>query len=308
MKHILLYIVLFGSFFAHSQQLPQYSQWSWHQFAQNPAHAGIKQCIDIHSLYRTQWVGFEGAPTSGFLTLSVPLNNRRKRYLSARHGLGLKFEGDRIGQFATNRFNVAYAAHFNFDKTNRLSLGAYAGVVQFGYDASSAITIDPDPIAMNEGSFFAPDASFGAWYNSTDFYVGLSLKNLIRSKWRNISDDSRFRVHTSLQAGYRFVVNESLTLLPGMNLRIPPKGPASLDLQAKLDYQNLLGFGIGFRNTDALIAYVQVKVKEQFSIGYSFDYTLSDIQLGAKNSHELSLRFTTCKRKRSGSSDCPLFE
>ena len=62
--------------------------------ALNPAHAGIKTCIDIHSLYRIQWVGFQGAPKSGFLTLSAPIKTKRKNYLSARQGLGLKFETD----------------------------------------------------------------------------------------------------------------------------------------------------------------------------------------------------------------------
>ena len=36
-------------------------------------------------------------------------------------------------------------------------------------------------------------------------------------------------------------------------------------------------------NTDAVIALLNIKIKEQFSIAYSFDYTLSKIQLGAHN-------------------------
>ncbi len=42
MKKSLLVFVLLICFISKAQQIPQYSQWFWHQFALNPAHAGIK--------------------------------------------------------------------------------------------------------------------------------------------------------------------------------------------------------------------------------------------------------------------------
>ncbi|MBL4861520.1 MAG: PorP/SprF family type IX secretion system membrane protein [Crocinitomicaceae bacterium] len=291
-----------------AQQVPQYSQWFLHQFANNPAHAGIKKCVDLHTLYRIQWVGFEGAPSSGFLTASIPLNARRKRYLSARQGTGFKFETDRIGQFNVNRVNFAYAAHFNFNKYDRLSLGVYGGVLQMAYDPSASTTAVPDPSVMSQANFISPDASFGAWFNSQNYFIGLSLQNLFRSPWQDIGTDSRYRFHTAINGGYRYAINEDFTFLPMVNLKIPPSGPLALDLNLYADYKNFLGFGLGFRNTDALIAILDIKLKEQLSIGYSFDFTLSRIQSGAHNTHEISLRFTTCKPDRSGPASCPLFE
>jgi len=308
MKSILLLSCLLFALTSRSQQLPQYSQWSMHQFAENPAHAGIKKCVDIHTLYRLQWVGFEGAPNSGFLSVSIPLAAKRKQYLSARHGTGFKFETDQIGQFNVNRLNAAYAAHFNFDKYKRLSLGIYGGIMQLGYDPSGLQGNEPDPAAMNEGSIVTPDASFGAWFNAERYYFGLTLKNLIPSKWNNVGLNSRNRFHASLNAGYQLSVNESISLTPAGIIRIPPKGPLSLDLNLMLDIKNTIGLGIGYRNTDALIALVNIKIQEQFSIAYSFDYNLSKIQLGAKNTHEISLRFTTCKPRKTTTSSCPLFE
>ncbi len=308
MKVALIISCILIALISNGQQLPQYSQWSLHQFAENPAHAGIKKCVDIHSLYRLQWIGFEGAPRSGFLSVSIPLASKRRRYLSARHGTGFKFETDQIGQFNVNRLNMAYAAHFNFDKYKRLSLGLYGGIIQLGYDPAGLQGNEPDPAAMNEGSIVAPDASFGAWFNDEKYYIGLALKNLIPSKWRNIGVNSRNRFHASLNAGYQLSINEMLSLTPAAIIRIPPRGPLSVDLNLMLDIQNKLSFGIGYRNTDAFIALVNIKIQEQFSIGYSFDYNLSQIQLGAKNSHEVSLRFTTCKPRKTSSASCPLFE
>jgi len=61
-KLLFVFIIIAFNNGLKAQQLPQYTQWAFHQFALNPAHAGIKQCIDISTLYRNQWVGFEGAP------------------------------------------------------------------------------------------------------------------------------------------------------------------------------------------------------------------------------------------------------
>ncbi len=290
------------------QQLPQYTQWSWNLFASNPAHAGIKECIDIRTLYRIQWVGFEGAPKSGFATIAIPLSSKRRQFLSARHGMGFKFETDEIGNFSTQRFNIAYAGHFNFNKTDRLSLGIYAGFVQMGYDPNGVTTTSPDPSLQDQGSVFAPDATFGAWYNTENYYIGLSLQNLVPSRWSSIGTDARYRFHSLINAGYRLKVNEQLTLLPGFQLKIPPKGPVAIDLILQSDFNNTLGFGVGYRTSDALLLFFQLKLKDQFSIGYSFDYTLSSIQLGAKNTHEVSLRFTSCKKRNVRAGSCPLFE
>lgn len=307
-KIALLFVFGCVTHLGFSQQIPQYSQWMLHQFAGNPAHAGIKPCIDIHALYRLQWVGFEGAPKSGFLTVAIPLAAKRRKYLSARHGTGFKFETDQIGQFNVNRFNVAYAAHFNFTTDNRLSLGLYGGFMQMGYKSSTVHTGVPDPSISSEASFVVPDASFGAWYNSEFYYVGFSLQNLIPSKWQNIGNTSRNRFHAAINAGYQFRLSEKLSLLPSANLRIPPKGPISLDLNLMFDINNAIGLGVGYRNTDAVIALVNIKIKEQFSIAYSFDYTLSHIQIGAQNTHELSLRYTTCRPPKRATASCPLFE
>lgn len=308
MRKVLLFMLLVHYYNANAQQIPQYSQWSLHQFANNPAHAGIKPCIDVHALYRLQWVGFEGAPRSGFFTMSVPLKAKRNKYLSARHGTGFKFETDQIGQFNVNRFNLAYAGHFNFTKDNRLSLGLYGGFMQMGYDSKNVHTTLPDPTVAQEASFIVPDASFGAWFNSEFYYFGLSLKNLIPSKWKDIGNTSRNRFHVSFNAGYQFRLSEQLSLLPAANLRIPPKGPVSLDLNLMFDIKNTIGLGVGYRNTDAAIAILNIKIKEQFSIAYSFDYTLSKIQLGGQNTHEISLRYTSCKPPKKATASCPLFD
>lgn len=304
---LFLFLNLCFTLTVFGQQLTQYSQWSQHQMTMNPAHAGIKNCLEVHSLYRLQWVGFDGAPRSGFLTLSAPIQTKRKQYLSARQGIGFRFETDKIGQFNTNRFNLAYSGHFNFSRDNRLSLGLYGGIIQMGFDPSTATTTNPDPSITREASFIAPDASFGAWWNGENYYFGLMLQQLIPYKWDSPGKDSRFRFHPAFNMGYRLRVNEKVSILPAALVRIPPRGPLSVDLQAMVDFSNKVNAGLGFRNGDALIFFAGFKLNQRFSVNYSFDMTISDIRLGSSNSHELSITFNTCKAPSNSTYSCPLF-
>lgn len=308
MKIQFLFLFFLTSYCTFGQQLPQYTQWSSHQFALNPAHAGIKSCIDIHTLYRTQWVGFEGAPQSGFLTLSAPIKTKRKQYLSARQGIGMRFETDRIGQFNTNRLNVAYAGHFNFSRDTRLSLGLYGGIIQMGYDPSNSVTIHPDPSVMQEASFIAPDASFGAWWNGENYYFGAIVQNLIPWKWVDLGTNSKYRFHMSFNAGYRLKINESISVLPAILVKIPPRGPIAMDIQAIADFGNKLNVGLGYRNTDAVLFFAGFKLNQRFSMQYSFDLTLSALRNGSSNTHEISLSFSACRPEKTSTSSCPLFE
>lgn len=313
MRKILFYFVVTLVFvlkntFLFSQQLPQYTQWAANQFSINPAHAGIKNCLDIHSLYRLQWYGFEGAPRSGFLTLCAPINVKRKELLSARHGIGGRVELDNIGSFSSTRLNVSYASHFNFTPETRLSLGVSFGFVQLAYNPQNAITIYPDPTVTKTSSFIKPDATFGAWWNGENYYLGFIEQNLIHAKWEDIGTNSKFKSHTTFNGGYRFIFDDTYTVVPAFILRIPPAGPASLDLNLLFDYRNQFGLGIGYRNTDAFLFMANFKIKQQLSVQYSFDFVLSPLRKGTINSHELSIAFSTCKPKNKMTTTCSLFE
>jgi len=284
-----------------------YSQWTYHQLAINPAHSGIKPCIDLHALYRMQWMGLDGAPRSGFLTASFPLLRKRKAYLSARHGMGMRFETDRIGLFDIHRFNVSYAGHFNFNEHDRLSLGLYAGLVQLGFDLGRSRTVVADAAVMRELTIVRPDAHFGAWWNSKNFYFGLMINQLVGTQWQE-NMDARFRFHMAMNGGYRFVLKNNIGLIPSAMVRIPTGASAHVDIHLHMDINNKFQLGAGFRSQDAAIFTAGFKINEQFSVIYSFDYTISSLNKVSNHTHELSFSFLTCKPERHSTYSCPLFE
>lgn len=290
-----------------AQQIPQYSQWFWNLLALNPAHAGIKPCLEIKTVYRNQWANLDGSPNTGLLTFSTPIYTERKRMYSPRQGCGFKVESEKIGPFTMNRFNLNYAGHFNFTPDTRLSIGIAAGVKQWVFDKSKVSTLTADPVIPESNSFVAPDASVGAWWNGKNYFVSLSFQELTASRWKNISNSSRFRFHSFLSAGYRLPFREHFTFLPYALLRFPPKGPVSMDINAIFDYKNKVALGFGFRNTDAVNVVLQVKIRENFVLAYSFDYTTSKLARNDFFTHEFSLGFGTCRDKVGGKTACPLF-
>lgn len=300
-------ILLLISSFGRSQQITQYSQWSFNQFAINPALAGVKRCLDIKTAVRAQWLGFEDAPQSGFFTVNAPLNKKKKRLNDSFHGLGGKIERDIFGAFDNFSLSMAYALHFPIGKDYQLSFGASLGLQQLGFNHTKAVTIEADPaVAESSNQMLFPLLGAGVWYSSQNFYVGTAVDQLAKNKWENVGFASRFRIHTKIQAGTKFTFANDNSILPGILFRIPPAGPVSFDLNAMFDFQNQFALGVGYRNVDAFIGFLKVNIK-QFTIGYSFDYVTSAIRGGNFHTHEISLQYSGCRRGARSERACPLF-
>jgi type IX secretion system PorP/SprF family membrane protein len=133
MRAILTFLFLNLVFVTFGQIRPHMSQWASHQMAINPAHAGIKKCIDVRGTVRGQWIGVEGAPETGNLTISAPLRMKRVKYLQARHGISGNILYDQIGPFSEFNAQLGYAAHFNFTKDNRASVNTRSRYQWFGF-------------------------------------------------------------------------------------------------------------------------------------------------------------------------------
>ena len=308
MRFIIKIALIIVGFNSHAQQIPQYTQWSFNQFSINPAMAGIKNCLDVRTAYRMQYLGIDGAPESGMFTINAPIKTQRKNLNSPYHGLGAKIERDVIGNFTDFAVSMAYALHFPLDREKRLSFGLSGGVQQFSFDHTQATTVNPDPaVAQSANVFMVPLIGGGAWYNNEDFYVGASIDQVARNRWQDVGFASRFGIHTNLVTGTRWEFENGYSLLPSGILRIPPSGPASFDLNAMIDFKNNLMLGVGYRNVDAFLAFLRLRFNK-LTIGYSFDFITSNLQGGNFNTHEISILFNTCKDRASKADACPLFE
>ena len=307
MKKIIGILLLFPVF-SFGQQVPHISQWSQHHYAINPAHTGIKTCMEVQSTIRGQWLNIAGAPTTGFVTISAPLKAKRKKVLSARHGLGGIISTDQIGPFQQFNFQLSYAGHFNFTVENRLSLGLAVGASQLSFDLAKAKPLTIDPVINGSNSELLPSATFGAWWNGKNYYVGMSLYQLIKQNWRLIGMNAQSSMHGMMNAGARVRMNESISFLPGMYIGFTKSAPLDLQLQALIDYKNRFTFGLGYRNTDAVIGFLGIRFEEKWRLIYSYDFVLSSLRQGLTNTNELTLSYSPCRNVNNIKQLCPLFE
>ena len=58
---------------AKAQQDPQYTHYIFNENQFNPAYTGSRELLSTNMLFRTQWVGFEGAPTTFTFGANAPL-------------------------------------------------------------------------------------------------------------------------------------------------------------------------------------------------------------------------------------------
>jgi type IX secretion system PorP/SprF family membrane protein len=290
------------------QQIPHLSQWSNHQFAINPAHAGIKSCLEVQTTLRGQWLNIDGAPLTGWLTVSAPLRAQRKKLLSARHGIGGSVNYDQIGAFTQLTAMVTYAGHFNFSIDNRLSLGLSFGATQLSFDMDKAQPLTPDPQVNGSGVELKPTATFGAWWNGKNYYAGMSLHQLVPQNWTVIGSDAASYMHGMVNTGFRVPINNDWTVLPALYAGFTFASPVDVQLQAIFDYKSKLITGLGFRNTDAVIGFLGFRFEERWRVMYSYDFILSPMRAGSYHSHEVTVSFSPCKALTSDQQLCPLFE
>jgi type IX secretion system PorP/SprF family membrane protein len=94
-----------------------------------------------------------------------------------------------------------------------------------------------------------------------------------------------------LSAGFLVKINDNLKLRPAGLLKYVKVSPPEGDLSCSVYIKEFFGIGLGYRSNDAAYAFVDLKLNEQFSAGYCYDYTLSSLSRYSGGSHEFMLRY-----------------
>lgn len=307
-----LLIVLIGmlSLSMTAQQDPQFTQYMYNQSIFNPAYATAnKSELNVGALYRTQWVGLEGAPKTASLFVHYPVSDRVE--------VGISFTNDDIGNVVTeNNIYADFAYVLPVSETAKLSLGIKAGITLFdanfnGFNLQSG-GVDTD-IAFNENvtqSF--PNVGLGGFYFTDKFYVGLSAPNLLTTTHleneNGIQSTGVQDIHFFLNSGYVFDINPDLKFKPSFLLRGVKGAPLSADLNANFLFNETLEAGIGYRLDDSVSALVNFKVSPELRLGYAYDYTTNNLGNFNSGSHEIILLYNVkTKFWRSGYDRSPRF-
>ena len=336
MKQVSVWMIILCVYQAHAQQQPHYTQYILNQFIINPALAGIENYTDIKASHRRQWIGLPGAPVTSYFSVHTPLGKQDDRitatsfeipgenprgksywenYTAAKphHGIGVKIIDDRTGPL--NRFGgyVAYAYHIGIGRKTSLAAGFEGGIRNISLDASSLDfgnlnPVDPSVYASGEINSVRPDYSFGCYVYSADYFVGLSAQQMIRqriyfsAKRLNADSASELIPHFFATAGYRFLLDDDVTVLPSIMTKYVNPSPVQFDLNLKVQYRDLFWIGTSYRLKDGFAGYVGLNASNTFNVSYSYDYTTSGLSAVSKGTHEIVLGFLVGNKYKGG---CP---
>ncbi len=308
---------------ANAQQKPHYTQYILNQYIINPALTGIENYVDIKLSHRQQWAGIQDAPVTTYFTIQGPLNKSDYRttatsvemegenprgtsywenYTAAKphHGIGMQVINDRTGPFNHFSMYATYAYHIGISPRTSLAAGFGAGFTNSTLNTDKLNWGDPqvDPALYGTGTIrnLKPDFNAGLYLYSADFFAGLSAQQIIPQDldFSNGADrpvKGRYVPHIFGTLGYRFMVGEDFNLIPSVLVKYLQETPAQFELNAKLQYHDLLWLGSSYRFKDGFAGMAGLRLGKLLSVGYAYDYTTSRLNTISRGTHEIVLGF-----------------
>lgn len=289
----------------------------------NPAVSGIDNYIDVKSGYRKQWAGLDGAPTTQYFSVSLPLgeeflysnansfsekgsNPANRSFLQdyqasePHHGIGVTFVNDRAGYFKQTDFNFTYAYHLGLGAQLNLSTGVSAGFTSIGLDQSQlTLANENDPaLSSNTGSQLKPDVGVGVWLYGANYFVGLSAKQILSQQLNfGTSGIGKQAPHYFASAGMKFFVGDRFIAMPSVMVKHVSPVPVTYDLNMKLAYSDKFWVGGSYRKNDSFAALLGVNLGHLFTASYSYDFTTSKRTISG-GTHEFVLGILLNNRYR----------
>ncbi|MUU79735.1 PorP/SprF family type IX secretion system membrane protein [Winogradskyella endarachnes] len=282
-------LTLLIGLYSHAQQDPQYTQYMYNMSVINPAYATDENSsINGGLLYRSQWARSVGGPTTATGFFHTKLTDRLEGGLSIVH--------DDIGDVVKQTSAFADLAYvIPMGEALKLSFGVKAGASFYNANFDGFVYSDPDEdpaFAENINKTF-PNIGAGLFLFSENYYVGLSVPNLLETKHleesSGIVSQGSENMHFFLTGGYVLDLNDTFKFKPAFMTKYVNGAPLSIDLSANFRYLNLLEFGIGYRFDDAYTGMINFTLTDSLRVGYAYDHTISNLGDFNSGSHEIML-------------------
>ncbi|WP_374505168.1 type IX secretion system membrane protein PorP/SprF [Flavobacterium sp.] len=285
-------LIVMISVVMRAQQEPQYTQYMYNPSVINPGYAGSLGYGSLFSLYRTQWIGLEGAPKTLNLNYHQPLENTNL-------GLGGNIVHDEIGPSTTTNLGLDISYTIPFENQSRLAFGVRAGGQLLNIDYTKLNHYNPSDVSFrsNISNQFSPNIGVGLFYYNENSYVGLSVPMLLETKTYDefaYSDVNR-RQHYYLTAGKVFDLNYNVKFKPAFVAKMVAGAPLQVDLTGNFLINEKFTLGMAYRWSAALSGLVGFKVSDRLMIGYGYDRETTRLSNFNSGSHELFLQFDLFK-------------
>lgn len=292
---------------AEAQQMPLYSQYLHNRFLINPSVAGSDGYTSFNITAREQWVGYSGAPRTYSFSWQTRFLKRghiikqvskRKQVFRPKSdgkvGVGGFVFSDRNGLVKRTGYQASYAYHTWLRQETQLSMGLAVTGYHFKIDDKDLNFEDPDEPWLNNEfrkGVFIPNASFGLSLLNARYSFGFSADQLFGAAAK-IGNEAYSKLqisrHYYIYGSYTFTDSRYHELQPSFLVKMSEQLNPQVDIGATYIYNQTLWGGLAYRTSGAIIANLGVRY-ENLWIGYSFDFTLQEIQRITYGSHELTI-------------------
>jgi type IX secretion system PorP/SprF family membrane protein len=307
-------------------QDPTFSQFYANALYLSPSFAGATEQYRLAINYRNQWPAVPGV----FHTYSISFDKAMPDFNS---GIGVlaTYDVAGSGNLSTTNIGLIYSYDFNINREWHIRPGVNFKFYYIGLDINKLIfnsqitgsgtspSVTPPPFNKLADVDFATSALI---YNER-IWAGFTIDHLLKPKTSFYGDEGTVPVKLNFYGG--------MQVLKKTRLRQKEEEVLSLAInyqrQGKFNqsdiglyyYKSPLIFGIWYRGIpfittqagDAIIGLVGIKTK-QLHIGYSYDFTVSNLISSTSGAHEISLVYefnnlSLGQRKRIRSIPCPEF-
>lgn len=307
-------------------QDPTFSQFYANALYLAPSFAGATEEYRLSLNYRNQWPAIPGV----FHTYSISFDKALPNFNS---GIGVlaTYDVAGSGELTTTNIGLIYSYDFKVNEDWHIRPGVNFKFTYLGLDIYRLVFASQMTGSGNVPSVYPPPfskvadvdfASSALVYNDR-FWGGFTLDHLLAPKQSFYGNDSKLPIKFNLFGGIQIMRKTRLKQTYQEVLSIA----MNFQKQAKF-YQTDIGlyyyrdpliFGVWYRGIpfvttqagDAVIGLVGIKTK-QLHIGYSYDFTISNLITSTSGSHELSLVYefsslSLGQRKRLRAIPCPEF-
>mgnify|MGYP006427245795 FL=1 len=287
--------VLFGLFLltlgytAKAQQDYQFTHYMYDKLSFNPGYAGLNKSICGTIIFREQWSGFDGNPTTALINVHSPVK-------MLRGGLGFTYVSDKLGFESNNLARLSYSYHMGLG-VGDLGIGISAGILQKSIQANwitpdGTPAIDDASIAVSGANGLVPDINLGVFYLQNQLYMGISATHLYAPDLTelNISNAKHFWI----TAGYEYGLGPDLKLRPSI-LAKSDAASTQLDININVLSKDMIWGGVSYRVSDAIAPMVGYQNNDvgggTLRIGYAYDVTTSQIKGYSNGSHDIMVNY-----------------
>jgi type IX secretion system PorP/SprF family membrane protein len=327
-KNILIIAMIIWVVQANAQDI-QFSQYYQAPLYLNPGFTGITPQQRVVFNNRVQWPNLPQAFTTYAASYDIFVEELRS-------GFGMLLTTDKMGSagWQTSTFNVLYSFKVRLTEKLVFSPGLVFGYGTHGIDQTKLrlgdgleferdgeyYSVDPDQGKLGKQNYF--DVGTGFVFYSRSIWLGAAFHHLNKPNLSLLGDVSRLPIKTTIHGGAKINLSGGGPrgssgridyLTPSFIIRT--QGPSFSQMDFGVNYHiDPVSVGVWYRGKpvlfdesviggiqqDALILSLGLYFKN-FNIGYSYDFTISEMQTASGGAHEISFMYEFASKPASRS-------